>query len=100
MWLEQRDEVLILNCRVTPNARKHSIEGLRQERLSIRLHAPAVEGKANQALVNYLAEILEISKSRLEILRGDKSREKAVAISGLSRAAVEQRLQSATLTPL
>ncbi|OPZ60014.1 MAG: hypothetical protein BWY87_00704 [Deltaproteobacteria bacterium ADurb.Bin510] len=99
MWLEERGELVVLTCRVTPNARKNSIEGLRQERLSVRLHAPAVEGKANQALVAYLAELLGISKTRLEILRGDKSREKTVAISGLDLAAVEQRLQSATLTP-
>ena len=99
MWLEQRGELVVLNCRVTPNARKNSIEGLRQERLSIRLHAPAVEGKANVALVNYLADLLDTSKTRLEILRGDKSREKTVAISGLTLAAVAERLQSVTLTP-
>ena len=99
MWIEQRGDLVVLNCRVTPNARKHSIEGLRQERLSIRLHAPAVEGKANQALMAYLSETLEIAKNRLELVRGDKSREKSVAISGLALTEIEQKLQSVMLSP-
>ena len=99
MWIEQRGEVVIINCRVMPNAKKSVVEGFRQERLCIRLHAPAVEGKANQALLAYLAEVLALSKTRLEILRGEKSREKSVAITGLDLQAAEQAIQSAMLTP-
>lgn len=99
MWIEQRGETVILNCRVMPNAKKSVMEGFRQERLCIRLHAPAVEGKANQALLAYLAEVISVSKTRLEIVRGEKSREKSVAVSGLDLQAVERAVQSAMLTP-
>ena len=62
----------------------------------IRVAAPPAEGKANAALVDYLAEVLGVPKSQVTITRGLKARQKAVAIGGLSEAEAQQRLEAAT----
>jgi len=71
---------MILNVKVVPNAKK---ELLKQEsgRVKVYLNAPAVEGKANKALVEFLAKYYKIKKSSISIIRGEKAREKVVQIS-------------------
>lgn len=58
----------------------------------MRLTAPPVEGKANQALREFLAQRLDLRSSQVQIRVGDKSRTKIVAVSGLSLAELENRL--------
>ena len=60
--------------------------------IKIKLRVPAVEGKANAALRNFLAEELNISESRITLARGQKSREKLIRIDGLSEEDVRSRL--------
>ena len=61
--------------------------------LKIRLHAPAVEDRANEALCEFLAEILKRPKSAVRILAGDRSRTKRVEVFGVTAAQVEALLQ-------
>ena len=82
----------VLHVRVTPRAKRDEIQGLHAGRLKIRLAAPPVEGKANTALIRFLAAQLGIQASRLSLASGEKSREKTVAIRGVSADAVQERL--------
>lgn len=71
-----------LHIRVMPGARKNFLKK-EEGRLKIYLQAPALEGKANQALVEFLAEYLNVKKSQIEIIKGLKSRNKIVNIKGV-----------------
>lgn len=75
-WINGRRSVAV---RATPGAARSRIR-IEGERLVIAIHAPAVDGRANAAVLGLLAEALRISPSRLSIARGDKSRDKLVAI--------------------
>ena len=65
---------------VQPGAKKSEVDGLHDGRLKIRLQAPAVENKANKALVAFVASLLGLKKSRVRIERGEKSRAKTLMI--------------------
>ena len=70
-----------ISVRVTPRARKNEIvEILSDQTVKVRLTAPPVEGKANKALIAFLAKVLEIPKSKFEIVAGDTGRDKIVSI--------------------
>ena len=69
-----------IKIKVIPNAKRNRIIE-EQERLKVYVTAPAVDGKANKVLIEILAEYLRVKKSRLCIIRGDKSREKVIQIS-------------------
>lgn len=81
--------------RVTPNAPKNQLLGWRNRRLAIKVTDPPVEGAANEGLVEYLAEVLDIRASDIAIVRGQTAREKTVRISGHSKEYLLQRLEGA-----
>jgi uncharacterized protein (TIGR00251 family) len=78
--------------RVVPRASKNEISGRHGDAVKIRLTAAPVEGAANEALVDFLAEVLDVRKSQIEILSGHTSRDKVVCVIGLTPRAVEERL--------
>ncbi len=65
-----------------PGASKNEIIGVQQDALKIRISAPASQGKANRALVQFLAEQLEVRRSQVEILSGHATRRKTIHIIG------------------
>jgi uncharacterized protein len=75
--------------RVQPRASKNEVAGLMDGALKIRLQAPAVEGRANHALCEFLGELLKRPKSAVRILAGERSRTKRVEILGVTAAEVE-----------
>jgi len=75
-----RDGVRI-TVQVTPNAKKTEIIGLLDDVLKIRLQAQPIEGKANEALIRYLAEMLGVSKSAVTVTHGQTSRRKIVEVA-------------------
>jgi uncharacterized protein (TIGR00251 family) len=77
---------------VIPRANKNEIVGLEGEQVKIRLTAPPVEGEANEALIAFIAETLHVPKKRVEIVGGETSRHKLVAVLGLPPAEVEAKL--------
>jgi uncharacterized protein len=86
-WLKLDDQasltyILALHCQ--PGAKKTEIHGEHDGRLKIRLAAPPVEGKANDALIAWLSKILKINRSHIELLAGDLSRLKRVKVSGVT----------------
>ncbi len=75
-------EDLVLELRVQPRASRSAVEGLRGDRLRVRLQAPPVDGRANEALVALLAEIFDVPRSRVRIEHGTGGRDKRVRILG------------------
>jgi uncharacterized protein (TIGR00251 family) len=76
---------LVLAVRVQPRASKDEIVGVMNGALKIRLQAPAVENRANEALCEFLARLLKTPKSAVRILSGDRSRTKRVEIRGVTK---------------
>lgn len=74
---------------VQPGAKRNAVTGVTDGALRLKLAAPAVEGKANEALCAYLAELFGTAKSRVEILKGQTGRLKRVAVRGARRGAEE-----------
>jgi len=81
----------LLHVAVTPNAPRTQTDGLHDGCLRVRLHASPVDGKANDALVAWLAAELGLPKRGVRLLRGDTARRKALTIE-LAPAAVERWL--------
>ncbi|HEX9180527.1 MAG TPA: DUF167 domain-containing protein, partial [Burkholderiales bacterium] len=69
---------LTLTLHLQPGAKRTGVAGLHGDALKIRLAAPPVEGKANQALIAWLADAFAVPERRVRLLRGEKSREKVV----------------------
>jgi uncharacterized protein (TIGR00251 family) len=82
-----------LNVRVQPRASRDEIAGTMDGALKIRLRAPAVENRANQALVEFLADLLKTAKSAVRIQSGAQSRLKRVEIRGVTRQQILDLLQ-------
>jgi len=88
-FLKQNSDHFLLHVKVTPNSSQTKIAGKfidekNQEHLKINLAAVPEDGKANDALIKFLSKILEIPKSKIEILRGETSRMKVVKVLDLS----------------
>jgi len=77
---------------VIPRARKTERAGLRDDTVVVRLAAPPVEGAANDALVECVAEWLGVSRRAVRIVSGERSRQKRVAVTGVTTAIVRARL--------
>ena len=73
-----------LTVRVIPRARKTQCCGVRDEALVVRVAAPPVEGAANDALIEFLAEALHVSRGAVQIVAGERTRHKRVAIAGVT----------------
>lgn len=93
--LHQGKRGAALTVRVTPRARRTEIAGLRADgTLRIRVAAPAVEGKANAALVEFLARVLDVRKARVEIIAGHGGLDKILSVLELSPEQVQARIQA------
>jgi uncharacterized protein (TIGR00251 family) len=79
---------VIFAVRVQPRARKDEIAGEVGGVLKVRLRAPALEGRANEALVEFLAGVLNRSRAAVRILSGERSRMKRVEVRGVTEAEV------------
>lgn len=81
-----------LPIKAIPNAPKHTVVGWLGDALKVKIHAPPVEGRANAALCEFLAETLGLPTRAITVLRGDTARLKVVRIDGLSAEQVRTRL--------
>ncbi|HKB52689.1 MAG TPA: DUF167 domain-containing protein [Ramlibacter sp.] len=81
--------------KVHPRARRNALTGEVGEALKVALTAPPVEGRANQACVKFLAELLNVPRSSVTIVAGSTGRNKVVRVAGLSAAKIERRLREA-----
>jgi uncharacterized protein (TIGR00251 family) len=85
---------LTLNIHVQPNARVSGFAGLHGDALKVRIAAPAVDDKANAALVDFLHRFLKLPSSLISIRHGARGRRKVVEIAGAD-ASTEERIRSA-----
>jgi uncharacterized protein (TIGR00251 family) len=83
--VQEREGAVILMVRVQPRASKDEIAGEMGGALKVRLRAPAVEDRANEALVEFLAVLLKTPRSAVRILSGERSRTKHIEIRGVTR---------------
>ena len=81
MWYQVNDKELIIHVYVQPGAKKTEIQGFYAKALKIRLSAPAIEGRANEALIKYLAQLFAVPTRQVVLLRGIQSKHKTLAIN-------------------
>jgi len=79
--------------KVHPRAKKNAITGEVGDALKLALTAPPVEGRANEACISFLAEVLNVPRSSVTIAAGESSRSKVILVTGLSVVQVEARLR-------
>mgnify|MGYP001281243284 CR=1 FL=1 len=76
-----------------PRASRTELAGLYGDALKVRLAAPPVDGAANEALVRYLAEVLDVPRASIELLSGHSGRRKLLQITGITTAQAERALR-------
>jgi uncharacterized protein len=81
-----------LAVKAIPNAPRNEVVGWLGEALKVKVHAPPVEGKANDALCEFLADTLGLPRRAVTIARGDTSRQKLIRIEGLTLTEAKLRL--------
>ncbi len=91
----ERDGAITFAVRVAPRASRNAIEGEHDGALKVRLTAPPLDGRANDALRRVLAERLNVPISAVRIVSGEKSRTKRVVVAGVSRAEVAAMARAA-----
>ena len=82
-----------LQVRVQPRASRNEMVEWREGALAVRLTAPPVEGAANRACCDFLAQALGLKRADVELVSGEKSRAKRFRIDGLSEAALRERIE-------
>ena len=90
--LSSHAEGVLLRVRATPNAARTAAEGLRGDRLSLRVKAPPVEGKANEEVCKWAAKAFKIRVSAVSLLRGARAREKDLLLAGVASERASQIL--------
>jgi len=81
--------------RVQPRAKRNAITGELGDALKLALRAPPVEGRANEACIDFFAELLNVPRSSVTIAAGHSSRNKTVRVTGLSAVHVQAKLSKA-----
>jgi uncharacterized protein (TIGR00251 family) len=83
-----------LPIKAIPNAPRSAVVGWLGDALKVKVHAPALEGRANDELCDFIADTLGLPRRAVTVALGDKSRQKLLLISGLTLAEVRQRLDA------
>lgn len=91
-WLRADGADVVLTLHIQPGAKRSEVVGLHGEALKLRLAAPPVDGKANEALIAFVAQALGLPRSRVELVSGQSSRAKRLRVADVSAAAVAAAL--------
>jgi len=89
-----KDKRARIAVQVQPNSRKNEIASFEDGVLKVKISAPPVKGKANRELIEFLSDILNISKGSIIIEKGLTSKRKGIVIEGLTQDEVSNRLSS------
>lgn len=81
-WYRSEDGVITLTLHVQPGAKRSEVAGLHGEALKIRLAAPPIDGRANDALLRFIADVMDVPLRNVELRQGEQSRHKTVQVSG------------------
>jgi uncharacterized protein (TIGR00251 family) len=90
--MQENAEGVTFAVKVHPRAKKNAIAGELGEALKVALTAPPVEGKANQACIEFFAKLLKVPRSSVSIAAGQSSRNKVIRVVGLSAEELQKRL--------
>jgi len=85
-------EGIAFSVKVQPRAKQNAITGEVGDALKLCLTAPPVEGRANEACIEFFAKLLKVPRSSVTIASGESSRRKVIRVAGLSAEEVEKRL--------
>lgn len=94
--MQEKDGSLTFPVRIVPRAKKSEIVGVEGDTLKVRIAAPPVRGKANEAFVEFLAQVLGVRKRQVEIVSGQRARSKIVKVKGLLEKEARERLENLT----
>ncbi|MGC1300554.1 MAG: DUF167 domain-containing protein [Alloacidobacterium sp.] len=81
------------SVRAQPRASRTAISGIVGDAVKVALAAPPVEGKANEVLIRFFAELFEVPRAAVEIVSGESSRNKVVRVAGVSADIIRARLR-------
>ena len=81
-WYRRHGDVVTLNLHVQPGAKRSEISGLHGEALKIKLAAPPIEGRANEALLKFIAKLFDVPACQIALKLGGQSRHKVISITG------------------
>jgi len=81
-WYRCGQDALTLTLHVQPGAKRSEIVGLHGDALKIKLAAPPIEGRANEALLKYLAGFFDVPLRNIGLTQGEQSRRKVVSVRG------------------
>jgi hypothetical protein len=87
-WLVTTADGVILTLKVTPRAKRTEVSGLDPDWMRLRIQAPPVDGKANEAIIAFFADEFHIHRRAVEICTGDTSRLKRIKLHGVTETAV------------
>ncbi len=94
-FFQVKSNGVVLSLQVSPGAKKSEFREITPDGfLKIKLNAPAIEGKANQALVEFLSQSLEVRKSEIEIISGEFARKKRVMVKTTQAPAMVAKITS------
>ena len=88
---ERRDGVSLV-VRVHPRAKENAITGEFGDALKVSLTAPAIEGRANDACIEFFSKLLKVPRSSVTIASGQSSRNKVIRVAGISAAEVRKQI--------
>ena len=91
-WITATKTGVMLSVHVCPRAAQDQVQGLHGDAVKIRLRAPPADGRANDALIAFLSQILDVPARDLTIVAGHSLRRKRVAIAGVTEAVVQAKL--------
>jgi uncharacterized protein (TIGR00251 family) len=95
LWLRQDDRQTTLTLHIQPDAKKTEVAGIHGDALKIRLAAPPIDGKANAALIAFVADRLGIAKTSVSLKSGQTSRRKVLEVTGAPIDAKQRLWQEA-----
>ncbi|MCD4784502.1 MAG: DUF167 domain-containing protein [Candidatus Eremiobacteraeota bacterium] len=84
LWIKETKGGILIKIHVSPRSSTNKITGLHGDALNVKLTSPAVEGKANKALISFLSDFFKIKKRQVSIKSGEKSRQKTVLLNKIS----------------
>jgi uncharacterized protein (TIGR00251 family) len=93
-FLQQTVDGVVLRLLVQPRSSKNQLVGLQGDLLKIKLCSPPVDGAANKSCCDYLAKLFGIAKGRVELIAGDKARQKSVLLRDVDLDRVETILRA------
>lgn len=89
-FIREKDDVILIDIHVVPNAKKSEIVGKHGDALKVRIATPPVDGAANEEVCRFFAKILGVTKSSVSVVKGTTSKTKTVAVVGVTAAQLKE----------